>query len=156
MGPKNVPHGTLGTMTDERSESRRFVHSSSKSSWTAREWFFVLALPRLWTSFCRSPVMPLAKFSLWTVPDGIRSRLFPSHVRSVFLPLECRPASHAVSVDIVANQREGAVGAAAHRNRIPRCSRICSPSEKAESRKSSPIGGGTGISKLCRSQPSST
>ncbi|MCM3378166.1 hypothetical protein M3654_24455, partial [Bacillus licheniformis] len=53
-----------------------FLHSSSKSSRAAGEWFFVLALPRLWTSFCRSPVTLLAKFSLWTVQAGIRAGLF--------------------------------------------------------------------------------
>lgn len=30
-------------------------------------------------------------------------------------------------IDIVASEREGAVGAEAHRNRFPRCSRTCSP-----------------------------
>ena len=30
-------------------------------------------------------------------------------------------------IDIVATQREDAVGAEAHRNRFPRCSRTCSP-----------------------------
>lgn len=68
-----------------------FLHSSSKSSRAAGEWFFVLAPLRLWTSFCRSPVTLLAKFSLWTVQAGYpRRAVFHPHVPSVFLPLEPR------------------------------------------------------------------
>ena len=64
--PWHLPHHRLTSAADPVA----FPRSSSKSSWTAREWFFVLGLPRLGTSFCRLPVMLLAKFSPWTVPGG--------------------------------------------------------------------------------------
>lgn len=50
--------------------------SSSKSSWIAGEWIFVLVIPRPWTTF-----LPVAnrhvsnKFSLWTVRRGNRPGL---------------------------------------------------------------------------------
>lgn len=159
--PKTGRATLLPPVIDQPNGSVAFLHSSSKSSGTAREWFFVLARPRLRTNYCRSPVTLLAKFSLWTVPGGIRAgAVFHPYAPSVFLPLKPRPGSFAVAaagnegpiprpekqtgcrkaiaqrvpwddlaqfIDIVASQREDAVGAEAHRNRFPRCSRTCSP-----------------------------
>lgn len=182
--PKTCPVALLAPVIDRRHGSLAFLHCSSKSSRIASEWFFVLAQHRLRTSFCRSPVMPLVKFSLWTVPRGIRAGLFfistpirfstfgappgkscctRHRQRGTHTRLENEPGAemppHRVGppgtiltgcIEIVANQREDAVGAEAHRNRIPRCSRTCSLFRKPESRKSSPIKRSTSISKLCR------
>lgn len=86
--PKTSRATLLPPVIDQPNGSVAFLHSSSKSSGTACEWFFVLARPRLRTNYCRSPVTLLAKFSLWTVPGGIRAKaVFHSHAPSVFLPL---------------------------------------------------------------------
>ena len=74
--PKTGRATLLPSVIDQPNGSVAFLHSSSKSSGTAREWFFVLARPRLRTNYCRAPVTLLAKFSLWTVPGGIRAGLF--------------------------------------------------------------------------------
>lgn len=90
-----VIDGQIGSAT-ERTDIVSFTHSSSKSSWTAREWFFVLMRPGLWTSFL--PVV-YRRFSSHLAcgpcTEEIDAVCFPAPRSRKFLPLD-RPKSNAV------------------------------------------------------------
>jgi len=103
MGPKSRAATTRAPVIDsqigpatERTNIVSFTHSSSKSPWTAREWFFVLMLPVLWTSFL--PVV-YRRFSLHLAcglcTEEIDATCFSAPRSRNFLPLD-RPKSNAV------------------------------------------------------------
>lgn len=93
-----VIDGQIGS-APERTDIVRFTHGSSKSSWTAREWFFVLMLPGLQTSFlpvaCRCFSSHLA---CGPCTEEIDAACIPALRSRNFLPLD-RPKSNAVHLD---------------------------------------------------------
>ncbi|MPV70442.1 hypothetical protein [Burkholderia sp. BE17] len=168
----------IGSATERRGIVS-FVRCSSKSSWTAREWFFVLMLPGLLTSF-----LPIGyrRFSSYLTCDlcpwemsgacfatprprdflplvDRRAMLCPwSATRGQYSPAEAKVASLLRSAQVagsradlvkVASQREDATVKEAHRNRIRTTIPNILTVKIPGSRKSSPMRHATGVWKLC-------